>query len=448
MHKAVNKFMASSQNGPRRFRTINLVVWIVIAAALILRLMILRERQQRMAAAVQAAVMQQQRAQFQDGRFRRPQVAVHPPLSEVPNDLPRLHIEIAPTDVETLRRYFWNGWNRQHVDRPEVTVQVREGGTLYTNVALHLKGAAGSFRPFDDKPALTLNFSKHAHGQRFHGYPKISLNNSVQDSTCLCEALCRQLSDAAGIPVPRAQWATVLINDRDLGLYVMLEGADKKFLRRYFKNPNGNLYDGGFCQEIKTTLEAHSGEHPDDHSDLARLLAAATERDPEARWAKLNQVLDVNRFISSLAMEVLMCHWDGYAMNKNNYRIYHDLDTDRMVFIPHGMDQMFGMPEWERRSSPEASIEPMMRGAVARAVMNSPEGRKLYFERLQSLRMRLFDPEQLIRQVQELDRHIRPTLAAYDPAWARQHDRQVATLCDHIRRRVRSVDDQLRQMHE
>jgi hypothetical protein len=248
--------------------------------------------------------------------------------------------------------------------------------------------------------------------------------------------------------VPRADWATVIINGRDLGLYVMLEGADKTFLKRYFKNVKGNLYDGGFCQEVSPNLQAHSGEHPDDHSDLRRLMAAVGERDPQARWASLKQVLDTDRFISSLAVEVLMCHWDGYAMNRNNYRVYHDLDTDRMVFIPHGMDQMWGLPEWEGRSSPESSIRPGMRGAVARAVMNTPEGSRLYLERIESLRTNLFLEENLIKRVHALDQKIRPTLAAYDPAWARRHDREVALLCDHIHRRMQSVEEQLTRPKE
>ncbi|HAV61723.1 MAG TPA: hypothetical protein DCY13_05080, partial [Verrucomicrobiales bacterium] len=62
-----------------------------------------------------------------------------------------------------------------------VKATIREGGVLYTNVALKLKGARGSFRHVDDKPAFTLNFDKFADGQEFHGFDKLHLNNSVQD---------------------------------------------------------------------------------------------------------------------------------------------------------------------------------------------------------------------------------------------------------------------------
>ena len=72
-------------------------------------------------------------------------------------------------------------------------------------------------------------------------------------------------------------------------------------------------------------------------------------------------VLDVERFISFLALEVMLCHWDGYTFNVKNYLVYHDLDTRKMVFMPHDMDQML-----QDASRP---ILPKMKGMVSRSVL-------------------------------------------------------------------------------
>jgi spore coat protein H len=367
----------------------------------------------------------------------RPRTVVHPPVSEVPPDLFRLEIQIEAKDVEVLRGYHWHGWQGRQQTRPQVLATVRENGVIYTNVALHLKGAAGSFRPFDDKPALTLNFNKHAKGQRFHGYSKISLNNSVQDPTFLCEALSRELFDAAGVPVPRADHATVILNGRDLGLYVMTEGYNKDFLRRYFKNVKGNLYDGGFCQEVHSNLSVNSGDNPDDRSDLQRLIAAVRESDPQRRWESLSQVLDMDRFITFLAMEILTCHWDGYGLNRNNYRLFHDLDSGRMIFMPHGMDQVFDWPPG--RYPPEASLHPTMKGDIARAALATTEGWQKYWERVAFLQTNVFKEELLSSRINELSLRIRPTIAAYSPSLAQQHDARVASLNDRVVRRARFI---------
>src|SRR5437773_2820119 len=93
----------------------------------------------------------------------------------------RLRIEIPKEGIATLRKYQWGWGGGESQERSVVKGTVREGDTVLTNVAIHLKGAAGSFRPVDANPCLTLNFSKFIKGQLFHGLDKISLNNSVQD---------------------------------------------------------------------------------------------------------------------------------------------------------------------------------------------------------------------------------------------------------------------------
>jgi hypothetical protein len=51
--------------------------------------------------------------------------------------------------------------------RKYVTATLKEGDKIvYKDVAVHLKGAAGSFRGIDDKASLTVNMDKLADGQR------------------------------------------------------------------------------------------------------------------------------------------------------------------------------------------------------------------------------------------------------------------------------------------
>ncbi|MBI3417011.1 MAG: CotH kinase family protein [Verrucomicrobia bacterium] len=351
----------------------------------------------------------------------------------------KIRVDIPREGIAALRRSPRGFGFGESADRPVVKCTVREGGRVYTNVAIHLKGAAGSFRPIDDNPALTLNFEKFAPGQTFHGLHKFSLNNSVQDPSFLSERICRELFEAAGVPVPRAAHAVLDLNGANLGLRVLTEGYGKHFLKRYFKNTSGNLYDGGFCKEINDDLAVNSGDHPDNHSDLKKLAAAAMEPDPSRRTAALEKILDMDRFISMIAMEVIQCHWDGYAMNRNNYRLYHDLDSDRMVFMPHGLDQMFGV----ERSGPNSPIFPQMQGLVARAVIRTPEGRRRYQERMSQLVTNVFKVETILKRVDELAGAIRPAIAESNPRYAQSIDQQIAWLKQRISQRGQSLRLQL-----
>ncbi len=348
-------------------------------------------------------------------------------------EIPKIRITISTNGIETLQKSSWS-FGQQPV-RETVVATIQEGDQVYSQVALHLKGSAGSFRSVDDKPAFTLNFDKHVKGQHFHGLRKLSLNNSVQDPTYLSEQFCRELFLQAGVPTPRARPARVELNGRDLGLYVLVEGWDREFLQRHFKDTSGTLYDGGFVKDVTDPLSVNSGETPKEQPDRLALVEALKEQDPARRLTRLNQVLDVEEFLTFMAVDVMVWDWDGYAMNKNNWRVYHDNSTGRMVFMPHGLDQMF----WK----PDGSILPRMEGRVAQALLEIPGVRQRYFERMKELRTRVFDVTRLTNRVQELAGGIAPVLAKLDGADTQDYLRRVDEFRSAIVRRGESLDRQL-----
>jgi hypothetical protein len=376
------------------------------------------------------------RAQTQTIIFRTPRPS---PADELfTNDsLSRIRITLSSQAMATLRNYEWE-WGGNTSERTNVLGTVREGDTVYTNVAIHLKGAAGSFQSLDKKPALTLNFDKYAKGQRFHGLEKIHLNNSVQDQTYVCEQLAREMFNAAGIPAPRATHATLALNNRDLGLYVLVEGWNTQFLKRHFRNSKGELWDGGFGKDIDKPLQLNSGEDRNDRQRLRDLVAVCKESDSAERWERLETVLDLDRFITFSALEIMLCHWDGYSMGHNNYRVYHDPDSDRIVFLPHGLDQLFGV----FRSTPESSIRPMMKGLVANAVKQAPEGRRLYLAAMTQLLTNIFNAAALTQRVDQIAAKIRPALGK---SGSLRHESTVSVLKDRIVRRTHSVAQQIRE---
>jgi hypothetical protein len=306
-------------------------------------------------------------------------------------------------------------------------------------VSVHLKGGVGSYRPIDDNPGLTLEFAKDAPGQTFHGLKKLSLNNSVQDRTFLSEKICRDLFNLAGSPAPRAGLASVQLNGRSLGLHVLIEGANKQFLRHHFENVHGNLYQPRGSQEITARLDVNSGDDPTNNVGLRALAQAVREQDPAVRWRRLEETLDVQRFLTFMAMEVMLCHWDGYCMNQNNYRVFHDLKANKIVFIAHGMDQMFG----KGRSGPDCPIFPQWHGMVAKTVMSTTEGRQLYLARLGELYTNVFRVEGLLKEVDRLSSVVLGVLAESNPQSALAYQRRVDALKTHIEQRDKSLARQL-----
>jgi hypothetical protein len=75
--------------------------------------------------------------------------------------------------------------------------------------------------------------------------------------------------------------------------------------------------------------------------------------------------------------------------------------------------------------------------------MTLPGTRELYLARVAELRTNLFLEDRLTNRVHELARRIRPTLAAYSPEMATEHDFHVAQLCDRIVERAKSISEQI-----
>lgn len=275
-------------------------------------------------------------------------------------------------------------------NRKYVKANIKVGDTALPNTAVRLKGM-GSFQGLDGKPSLAVKFDEFAPDQEYMGLSKIFLNNSAQDNTYLAEYMGLSLFRDAGLPAPRVTYAYVRFNGRDLGLYVVTEAMNKDFLRQHFKSPRGNLYEA-YLHDIDQTMDQDNGEDTQ-QTDRQALAAAAKIADPGKRWPALQKLLDVDRFVSHLVLEMFTSHTDGYALNRNNFRMYHDPVSDKFVFITHGLDWAF--------ANPGVSIWPPTHSLLVRAVLQTPEGGKLYQERVGRLYTNVFKVDVLTRRVDE-----------------------------------------------
>lgn len=338
----------------------------------------------------------------------------------------RLRIDVSRNNANSLRRN----------PRQAVQAVVREGDTVYSNVWIHLKGHWGSFRDFDDKPGLTLRIDET--NTLFHGLKKFHLNNSVQDPTFLSEWLCSQIFDAANVPFPRTAHAVVELNGRRLGMYVIKEGENRDFFARYFKDTRGNLYGQSTFADVNSPLEIINNNEDDaTRKDLRRLAQACRETAPDRLQERLPKVLDLPRFLSFMAIEMLLCDWDGYTCKIHNYRVYHNLDNDTAVFIPHDKDQILERPG-------HALVPKPGEGLVAQAVLRVPEWEQQYQNRLNEIFTNIFKPAELNRRLDEKAAKLAASIESYDPNLAKTLRGNSRSLKSRITQRAQIVQQRLK----
>ena len=214
---------------------------------------------------------------------------------------------------------------------------------------------------------------------------------------------------------------------------MLKEGFTEDFLACHFTRVSGEVYEPGAGHDVDEDLRRNSVlGPPGDHAALDRLAAAVKEPDPNRRWPRLQAALDTDRFVTFMAMEILLGHRDGYCLARNNFRVYHDLDTDKVLFFPHGMDQLLG--------TADLPWQPSLAGLVAQAVMATPEGRQLYATTFNSLFTNVFSAPQLTRRVDQLVAELQPALS---PSEFDQIRTEAAQIKQRIARRQLCLQSQL-----
>jgi len=286
-------------------------------------------------------------------------------------EVPVIGLTIAPDGLQKLAKDA-----RTYV---EFTLE-EPGRRALEHCSLKLKGTHGSFRPINDaRPGFSIRTAKTT-DQAFHGLTKFQLNNCAQDGTMLHEQLAGEIARAAGVPASRCTHAYVSMNGKLLGVYVLKEGFDADFLRPFFPDTRGHLYDGGLHTDIHPGLELDKGD-PKDQTRITEFSQALREGDPAKRRDRLGRILDIDGYLRHLAVENILVHGDGYSYRANNYRVYEDPAAGRFTFILHGMDNVFGVDSWGQ-SSPRAYVfaspvvAPLYPGASVTAVAQALWGDK------------------------------------------------------------------------
>ncbi len=358
------------------------------------------------------------------------------PAATDPGSAPQDHVETDPPDAYfALDRVLdisieidvedWNTLRHQTRTLGDVFAEIEEYGlsrpfaSIYTwfsatvtvdgqthaDVGVRKKGFVGS--QSSTKPSLKLRFDKYVDGQSLPGgMNRMTLNNSVQDPSMVNTCLSYLVFAAAGNPAPRCNFATVSVNGADLGLYVHVEEFKAPFLSHHFGNADGNLYEGtvsDFTLEFRGTFEKKTNEDADDWSDIDAVVAALSDPS-DAGLTALGSIVDLDRFLSFWATEVLVGHWDGYAGDRNNYWFYRVPDG-RFVFLPWGTDGTFHLSDdpnpFDNISDPPPSVLALT--AIPNRLYNHPDWRAKYVARLKQILNDVWDETELLAAVDAMD---------------------------------------------
>jgi hypothetical protein len=285
--------------------------------------------------------------------------------------------------------------------------RVTVDGVPIEDAGIRKKGYLGSITPL--RPSFKVNFGTFVNGQTLSGMRRMTLNNDRQDPSHTHQCISYALFRAAGVTAPRCNHAHVVVNGEDLGLYSHVESIKKPFLRRHFDDDGGNLYEfrrADFTDEAIPYVEIKTNEPENDRSDLKEIVEALKASDA-GLYDALDEIIDVDAFLTYWAMEVITGHWDGATGNSNNHYMYRDPTTDRFYFIPWGTDGaltrghvLLDLALMAYGMKVPDSVYAMAR--IPHRLYGYSKTRALYHERLRELLDEVWDDEALLAEVDRI----------------------------------------------
>ncbi len=242
-------------------------------------------------------------------------------------------------------------------------------------IGIRIKGSS-TYRDYGDKPSFKLRFD-YVHSElRFNGMRRLNLHNMVLDPMLSSEVLNWGFFRAAALPAPRVGYARLDINGRDEGLYSIVEDIEDDFLKQWFGDSHGNLYENAenYCDLTRVGC-FDKDEWDEGNDDALEGLISAARLNGQDWLGEMKERMDWERFVSFLAMERVVAHWDSYSYDVSNYRLYHDPTADTFAFIPWSGDLGFGYRPWSYYDCGRHGVDPADYdlGLLARTCEQVPE---------------------------------------------------------------------------
>ena len=292
--------------------------------------------------------------------------------------LQEVRLEMSPADWQTLHdKYLENTYYRCTFHWRNVTLP---------NVGVRSRGS-GSRNPI--KPALALDFSRYDSSQRLLSLKSLVLRNFAQDPSTIRERLAEKLFERMGLPRSRESHAKVYVNGEYVGLYMLVEPIDKRFLLTRFGEDTGYLYEFNFVgtpyyfnylgsDPEHYTPEMFGPKTHEDAPEIERLIEMIRQVNecPDSEFAAtVDRYLDIDTFLAHAAIEQYVAENDGlfgYGGMANFY-LYRRMSDNRFVFLVWDKDNSFAIADRSIWQNTQQNV-------LMRRLMQVPRFRQRFLE--------------------------------------------------------------------
>ena len=318
------------------------------------------------------------------------------------------------------------------IDFPWSKGTVQFGDRTFTNAGIRFKGN-GTFLSgmASYKRPYKVDLDHSVEGQKLVSQTTLNFGNLLAENSMLTDTLGYEFYREAGVPTIRTTFARVLLSidgrfkDRLLGLFLLAENPDKKWIREAFGAEGVAVlkpvtyepfvYLGTNWQHYEEAYNPKTSVSDAQQQRLIDLARLCTEGKDSEFAQQIGEYLDLAKVATWFACEITLANYDGILTTGQNYLLYHDPRSNQFSFGPWDLDHSWGeFPFTGTAADREhASIWKPWPGKnrfFERLLAHAPF-KELYRGELERLQTTLFQPERLSRRLDELAAVIRPFVA-------------------------------------
>jgi spore coat protein CotH len=299
----------------------------------------------------------------------------------------------------------WQALRDNYLQNQYYAANLTVDGVAVRQVGIRSRGA-GSRN--EEKPGLKVEFDKYVPAQEYYGYKSLVIDNLTQDASMLRERLSFLVFEAMGIAAPRNAHARLTVNGGYWGLFALVEPVSKPFLEARLGEKSGTLFDYEWqfpydfswlgpqpSAYVPLPFQPETNEdRPDVATGLVAFVRAINETSDAAFVSAMAGRLDVDRFLTHVAVENAIAEGDGIVGNQgtNNFYLYEYGAKNRFVFVPWDKDSTFRSGTWPLYWNLETNV-------LTRRLVADPAKRQLYADAVSRAADEFVNPRWLTPQL-------------------------------------------------
>jgi hypothetical protein len=222
------------------------------------------------------------------------------------------------------------------------TMSVEINGERKEFSKLTLKLGGRSSRSYG-KPCYNI---KIRNKDDLYGRTQFKIRSGSRDATFLRNKLACDIHNALGIPSISANYLTLYINEDYLGFYIIMDAIKLSWVEFLYNDKNSTfLYK---CDDVhngiskKTAVKGCTNENENftDKKDWEEFLTSIDEAESANN---LEDILDIDQYLTEIALEYLFGSWDHYPVHSHNFYFYKANSVDKKwKYLIYDFDGEFG----------------------------------------------------------------------------------------------------------